>query len=162
MKKEFQTTVWLDILTYIILPLVTILGTIGVIKNLLYSSFNLEFFIYFLLEVVLLIFYGYTFYNSYKRTKQGYNLLRILMVISAIMAALDFANTESFNKGYNFILVFVIYLIAAAIIWIYPNLIYLKNRKELFKNKSTLKFTEKCSKCKRMYLKGKSCPKCEK
>lgn len=162
MKKEYQSTIWLDVLTYIILPFIIIFGTIGVIRGLLYETFNFEFFVYVLLEISLLAFYGCTFYNSYKRTKLGYNLLRILMVISAIMAATDFANTESYNNGYNFVLVFIFYLVAAGFIWIYPNEIYLRKRKELFKNKSNFKFINECDKCNRLYPKGKSCPSCSK
>lgn len=162
MKKELQTTIWLDLLTYVIIPFVLLIGTIDIIRALLYGVFNLEFFVFLLIEVVFLMFYAYTFYNSYKRTKDAYVLFRILIFITAIRAGLDYANTQNINNGDSFILAFLGYFAIVAIVWIYPNEIYFKKRKDIFSNKSTLKFTKRCENCKRIYFINKECPKCSK
>lgn len=160
MKKEIKTTLWLDLLTYIIIPFVLLIGSINIIRALLYGVINIHFFIFLFIEVAFLTFYGFTFYHSYKRNKDAYMLLRLLILITSIQAGLDFANTQNINSGHSFILSLLGYLIVIAIVWIYPNEIYFKNRKNLFVNKSTLNFINRCSKCKKFYLNAEECPKC--
>jgi hypothetical protein len=162
MNKELKTTVWLDLLTYLLLPFVILFGIIEIVRGLLYGVFSLGFMGYLILELAIIGFYVYTFYHARKRNKQAFNLFRILIVISAVRAGLDYATTQNANNGHNFILILIAYLVIAGIAWVYPNEIYFKKRKDLFINDDKLKFTEKCEKCKRIYSKGKKCPKCDK
>jgi uncharacterized protein (DUF983 family) len=141
MKKEIRTTLWLDLLTYIIIPIVILLGTIGVIRSLLYGMFSFEFFVFLFIEIAFLVLYGYTFYHAYNRNKEGYTLFRLLILLTAVRAGMDFANTQNINEGHNFVLAFLGYIVVATIAWIYPNELYFKKRKDLFINKSKLKYT---------------------
>lgn len=138
MKKKYLTTYWLDLLTYIILPFVTIVAVINVVKGLLYSTFSLSFLLALIAELVFICLYILTFFTSYKRTKPAYFFFRVLIYATAVKAALDFTLTEVTNL--EPILAFLVYFLAVAILWIYPNEKYFKNRKELFNKESGLKF----------------------
>ena len=77
MKKKYLTTYWLDLLTYVILPFITIVAVFNVIKGLLYSTFSLEFLLAFIAEIVFICLYILTFITSYKRTKPAYFFFRV-------------------------------------------------------------------------------------
>ena len=138
MKKKYLTTCWLDLLTYIILPFVTIVAVINVVKGLLYSTFSLSFLLALIAELVFICLYVLTFFTSYKRSKPAYFFFRVLIYATAVKAALDFTLTKVTNL--EPILAFLVYLLAVSILWIYPNEKYFKNRKELFNKESGLKF----------------------
>lgn len=163
MRRSIQSTLWLDFLTYIALPIVFLLGIFHIIVFVLpQMTWDLYVIITLLIEIAFLIFYGYTVYHAHKRTKRAYYLLRILVWVTAIRTSLDFANTECINKGYNFFLMFAIYFVACYIIWVHTNEIYLEKRKDLFGRLDALKNHYRCKKCKSLVLVGENCPHCEK
>ena len=130
--KKVQTTAWLDLLTYILIPIIGIIGVLNIFRAS--THIDWEFYSMFSLisEIILLLFYGGTAYYTHKRDKKAYFLLQFLIVIAAIRASIDFANTRNFNNGDNFIVEFILYFGICFIAWIYPNYIYLKKRKNLF------------------------------
>ena len=58
MNKKVQTTTWLDLLTYIILPLVIIGNTWNVITTLLYSKLEIYTILITIVEIFFIVFYG--------------------------------------------------------------------------------------------------------
>lgn len=140
MKKKYLTTYWLDLLTYVILPFITIVAVFNVIKGLLYSTFSLAFLLAFIAEIVFICLYILTFITSYKRTKPAYFFFRVLIYATALKAALDFTLTQV--TSWEPILAFLVYFLAACCFWIYPNEIYFKKRKYLFIKDTDLKVLE--------------------
>lgn len=138
MKKKYMTTYWMDLLTYIIIPFITVVATFRVVRSLLYSSFSWVLLVSLLIEIAFIALYVITFLSSHNRTKAAVTCFRILVIATALRAAIDFAITGV--SGYNSILAFIGYAALCAVVWVYPNEIYFKNRKELFKNESTLRF----------------------
>lgn len=130
--KKYMTTYWLDLLTYIIFPFVTFVGVFRVVKSLLYGSFSWSYFLFLILEISFICLYIITFFSSHNRTKNAYICFRIVVIATAIRAAFDFAWTDVNN--YGFAISFVGYLVGCVVLWVYPNEIYFKKRKELFKN----------------------------
>lgn len=162
MKKRIQSTIWLDLLTYIILPLVVLKSSWNIISSISYLKWNLYTIVLMIVEVSLIVFYSLTVYHSHKRTALAPKLLRALFWITAIQASFDFANTEQINKGYNLFLTFGLYFAACYVVWIRTNEVYLENRKEIFGKESTLKKNYRCPNCKRLVPIGKDCPHCKK
>ncbi len=161
MNKKVQTTTWLDLLTYIILPLVIIGNTWNVITTLLYSKLEIYTILITIVEIFFIVFYGYTLYRTHQRSEIAPKLLTGLFWITSFQTSAEFANTECINKGYNFFLMFAIYLLFCYIVWVRTNQVYLEKRMDLFKNKSSLKTIHRCEKCKRLIPNGKDCPHCK-
>lgn len=138
MKKNYLTNNWLDLLTYIILPFVTIVAVTNVIKGLLYSTFSFGFVVALISELIFIALYILTFVTSIKRTKPAYFFLRLLVYATAFKAALDFSLSQV--TQIEPILAFLFYFLVVALLWIYPNEKYLKKRKNLFNKKSGLKY----------------------
>ena len=138
MNKKYLTTYWLDLLTYIVLPFVTVVASINVVKGLLYSAFSFEFLLALIAELVFICLYVLTFITSYKISKPAYFFFRVLVYATALKAALDF--TLSQVTGLEPILAFLVYFLIVSIVWIYPNEIYFKKRKHLFAKESRLRF----------------------
>ncbi len=136
MKKEVLTTVWLDVLTYILIPIVLLLGVISVFRTMIHITFEFYPMLMMLIEIVLLIFYGVTAYYSHKKDKKAMELLSLLTWVTAVQVSLDFANTRAMNNGDNFVLACFFYLAACYFLWIIPNRIYFQKRKSLFVNES--------------------------
>lgn len=161
MKKKIQSTIWLDLITYIILPLIVI----GSSWNLFFAIFHMKWGLYstvmVIVEISLTIFYGLTVYQTHKRTALAPKLLRALFWITAFQASFEFANTEYMNKGYNLFLMFGIYFAACYIVWIRTNETYLQNRMDIFGREHSLKKNYRCEKCKRLVPLGMECPHCK-
>ena len=132
MKGEKKTTVWLDTLTYLLIPLVVIIGGWQLIASIVSGNVPGSAWLLIILEVLYLLFHIYTVYHVYHRNKSAYFLLRILIVVTAVRTALEYANTRNTNTGQSFILLFLGYLAVCAILWVYPNELYFKARKHLF------------------------------
>lgn len=162
MNRKVQTTTWLDFLTYILLPLVIIGNSYSIISTLMHSKLELYTVLIAIVEIFFVIFYAYTIYRTHKRSEVAPKLLYILFWLTALQTSADFANTECINKGYNFFLMFALYLFFCYVIWIRTNQVYLEKRKDLFISKNALKNTYRCSKCKRLVPNGKECPNCKK
>ncbi len=131
--KKVQSTVWLDILTYILLPIVVVIGvwnTLRVMRHIDWDFFEVSMM---LVEIALLVFYGYTAYYTHKRDKKAYLLLQILFWVTALRASIDFANTRMVNNQDNFLIEFCLYLGICYLAWILPNNVYLQKRKAIFK-----------------------------
>jgi len=130
--KKYVTTYWLDLLTYIIIPFIAINGIYKIVSSLFQGVLSWLL----LLEFVFVVLYVLTFFNSHNRTKLAYILFRILITMSAIRAVIDFILKGEFNWPS-----FIVYSIGCVFLWIYPNEIYLKKRKHLFKNENKLYFS---------------------
>lgn len=143
MKKKYMTTYWMDLLTYIVLPFITVVSTLGIVRTLMYEAFSWKLLSMLILEVLFIGLYVLTVLSSHKRTKAAYSLFRILVYATAIRASFDFA--FSGVSRYGTAISFFGYLAVCILVWLYPNEIYFKNRKELFKNESKIKMP--CIKC---------------
>lgn len=139
MKKKYMTTYWMDLLTYIILPFITVVATFRVVRTLLFESFSRNLLIMLIIELLFISLYVITFLSSHNRTKNAYTCFRVLVVATSIRAAFDFAASGVSN--YGTMVSFIGYLVVCALVWIYPNEVYFKNRKELFKNNSKIKLS---------------------
>lgn len=151
MKKKYMTTYWMDLLTYIILPFITIVATFRVVRTLLFESFSWNLLYMLIIEALFIGLYVITFLSSHNRTKLGYTCFRVLVIATAIRAALDFA--FSGVSDYGTAISLIGYLAICSLVWVYPNEIYFKNRKELFKNESKIKIP--CTCCKKKENKKK-------
>jgi len=143
MKGEKKTTLWLDILTYILIPLVVIIGGYQLIGTILTGDVvggRAWLFVFF--EAAFLLLHIYTVYHVYQRNRSAYFLLRFLIVATAIRAAIEYANTRNANTDQNFLLIFLGYLAVCAVFWVYPNEIYFRARKHLFLGKNAVKVEE--------------------
>lgn len=141
MKNKYLTTYWMDLITYIIIPFITIVAGIRIVRSLLYSTLGVTFAISLFIEIAFILLYVVTFLYSHKRTKGGERCFMLLVIATGIRAAVDFAITSVTN--YNPYLAFFGYLLVCVALWVYPNYIYFNNRKELFKNDSFLNFAKK-------------------
>ena len=160
--KKIQSTIWLDLLTYIILPLVVLGSTWAVLHTIFHMKWTPYTTIMMVIEISLIIFYSLTAYHSHKRTLLAPKLFRALFWITSFQASFDFANTEHINKGYNLFLMFGIYFAACYIVWIRTNEAYLQNRIDIFGKETSLKKNYRCEKCKRLVPIGQDCPYCKK
>ena len=132
MKKEYLSTYWMDFITYIVLPFVTIVSAIRIVRSLLYNASNLTFVLALLVELCFMVLYIMTAVCSHKRAKNGYKCFLILVSATALRASVDFA--LSGVTGYNSILSFIGYLLICILLWVYPNFVYFRKRKDIFKN----------------------------
>ncbi len=159
--KKIQSTIWLDLLTYIILPLVVL----GSLWNVLHTIFHMKWTLYatimMVIEISLIVFYSLTAYHGHKRTLLAPKLFRALFWITSFQASFNFANSEHINKGYNLFLMFGIYFAACYIVWIRTNETYLQNRIDIFGRENSLKKNYRCEKCKRLVPIGQECPHCK-
>lgn len=140
-EKKYMTTYWMDLLTYIVIPFVSLVSTIRVVRSLLYSEFSISFFCFLVVEIIYISLYVITFFNAYRKSKMGYICFRILIYATTLYATVDY--TLSQVSGYNNILTFIGYLFVCAILWVYPNEVYFKKRKDLFKNENNFWFKSK-------------------
>jgi len=136
-KKQ---TKWLDALVYIILPILALILGIRTLRVLVTGSIGGINILFFIIEIVLLALFVATTYYAYHRTKEGYVLLHVLIIISGIQAGVMFAIEQSFDRDPNFLFTFVAYMLACCILWYLPNRSYFKARKELFTNDGNCKF----------------------
>ena len=141
MKKKYMTTYWMDLLTYIILPFITVVATFRVVRTLLFETFSRNLLIMLIIELLFISLYVITLLSSHNRTKVAYTCFRVLVIATSIRAAFDFAASEVSN--YGTMVSFIGYLVVCSLVWIYPNELYFKNRKELFKNDSKIKLFNK-------------------
>ncbi len=133
MKNKVYTTFWIDAITYIVIPIILLLGTINVITNIFSMSFHFYNIIVTIIEIIFLVFYGTVAYYTHKRYKKAYSLFGLLIWVTAIRAAFEFANTRAVNDGDNIFLMFGLYLVVAYFVWVLPNKAYLEKRKEIFR-----------------------------
>lgn len=142
MKKKYMTTYWMDLLTYIVLPFISVVATYRVIRTLLFDTFSWNLLIMLIVELLFIGLYVMTIIHSHKRNKLALICFRILVIATSLRAAYDFA--FSGVSDYGTVVSFVGYLLICGVVWIYPNEIYFKNRHELFKNDTKIKlFTKK-------------------
>jgi len=140
-KKVWKkSTKWLDALVFIILPILSIVGTIRVLRSIAGGNIEGIGWAFFLVEILFIILFITTAYYAYNRTKEGYVLLYILIILSGIQAAVIFAIEQSYDRDPNFFMVFGGYLLGCYILWYFPNQSYFKQRKELFTNEGNCKF----------------------
>ncbi len=158
--KKVQSTIWLDLLTYIILPLIILGSTWNIINIIPKMEWKVYTVVMMGIEISLLLFYIFIVYHSHKRTALAPKLLRALFWVTAIQAGFEYANTQHINKGYNLFLVFGIYFVICYIVWIRTNEVYIEKRKDIFGKNNTLKKNYRCEKCKRLVPIGKDCPHC--
>lgn len=161
MNKKIQSTIWLDLLTYIILPLIVLGNAWNILHVIFHMKWTLYATIMLIIEIALIIFYSITVYHSHKRTSLAPKLFRAIFWVTSFQASFSFANTEHINKGYNLFLMFGIYFVACYIVWIRTNETYFEKRMGIFGKESTLKKNYRCPKCKRLVPNGKDCPHCK-
>ncbi len=162
MNKKIQSTIWLDLLTYIILPLVILVSTINIFTTIFHITWQVYTIVLMLVEISLTIFYAVTVYHTHKRTSLAPKLLRALFWVTAIQTSFEYANTQQINKGYNIFIAFAIYFAICYVVWIRTNETYLENRMDIFGKESSLKKNYRCPECKRLVPIGKDCPNCTK
>ena len=133
-KEEKKKTVWLDALVYILLPLVTLIGGVRALSTLVSRNISGQETVYLVLGIAFVILHAATLYYAYKRTKVGYCLIRVLILVTAIRSAVEFGIVQNFNNETNLLLAIMGYFVALSILWIYPNEIYFRARKHLFMN----------------------------
>ena len=137
-KPIKKPTLWLDLLTYVLIPLVTLLGLIRVVRTVFVGNFTTETTIFLLVELAFIILFLYTLYHVHNRNKPGFFLIRFIVYITAVRASVDFAFFETANKDSSFLFAMGTYLVISALVWIMPNELYFRAREQLFKNESTL------------------------
>ena len=135
-----KSTKWLDALVFIILPILSVIGSIRILRTITGGSLTGLGWVFFLTELMFVVLFIATSYYAYKRTKEGYVLIYILVILSGIQAAVLFGIEQSYERDPNFFVAFGGYLIACYLLWYYPNQSYFKVRKELFTNEGNCKF----------------------
>lgn len=161
MNKKIQSTIWLDLLTYIILPLIVIGNAWNISHVIFHMKWTLYATIMLVIEIALIVFYSITVYHSHKRTSLAPKLFDAIFWVTSFQASFSFANTQHINKGYNLFLMFGIYFVVCYIVWVRTNEIYLEKRKDIFGKENALKKNYRCPDCKRLVPIGKDCPHCK-
>lgn len=95
------------------------------------STFNGIMFLGLFLDVFLEIFLIITYYHFWHKTKIGYKLINILLIIELINSSL---NASIDNKSSFFVI-----LCIWGLIWTLPNYIYFEKRKRFFSNEPNTK-----------------------
>jgi len=137
-NKKRISTIWLDFLNYIFMPFNILTITLTAIKQ-----FGLNHIIISILYIVALIIYFVCFYKVHKRDKYGYYLLYLYIILSLFMNIIEIINRYKVNNIMHAIIMFIV----GIILWIIPNYVYLRKRKNIF--------------CKRQLLNIKKCPGCK-
>ena len=153
MKKKYMTTYWMDLLTYIILPFISVVATYRVIRTLLFDAFSWNLLLMLIIELLFIGLYIMTILQSHKRNKLALICFRVLVIATSLRAAYDFA--FSGVSDYGTVISFVGYLLVCGLVWIYPNEIYFEKRKELFKNNSKITFLKEAKDTKKTANKKK-------
>lgn len=124
-EKE-PSMLWWDFYKYVRFP-------VGIITRIVYimvfyynSTFNGIMFFALFLDIFLGIFLIITYYHFWHKTKIGYKLINILLIIELINSSL---NASIDNKSSFFAILCIL-----GLIWTLPNYIYFEKRKRFFSN----------------------------
>jgi len=145
MEKK-QSDLWLNIYTFVLLPLCSILNCFNLYKGIkhfdAYDNKVISFFIV-LFSLISIIYYAITFYFAKDRRRIGYNLILVSIGYSIAVASFNQTVSTYLGQGMKFYVMLIIYGILFTIFWGYPNYLYVINRKKMFETKKVDEETKK-------------------
>ena len=151
-NKNVLSTIWLDFLTFIFMPLFLFINSNELLKRM--GSKNIILLIFLSITIIYTVF---TLWNSFKKNKLSYYLLYIFVFISMISISLYIVDCMKLT---NIIYIAEIFG-ATSVLWIVPNYIYLFKRYEIFKHRVSSVHIKKCPGCNRIIpITMESCGKC--
>lgn len=130
---------WWNFWQYIRFPIGLIFSFLNICQYLTYN-FDTDLFFFFILDVSIILLMAFSFYTFTKRKKVGYTFFNIFLFVesiynSAITTFKNLMQNNNINLDFvGFMLEFIIVLIIWGIIWVLPNYIYFKKRKNYFCN----------------------------
>ena len=150
-KKKVETTIWLDILGFVLLPFFILMASLRAID--LFGKKSI------ILGIILLLFCLYsfvTFYYLLKRKKITFFTTLIFIVLSTIFLSYDImVRYEIYDILYRELTV-----LGVIIIWLVPNVIYLIKKRSIFKDYHLMGI-KKCPGCNRFIpVSMDKCGKC--
>ena len=150
-KKKVETTIWLDILGFIILPFIILMASLLAIK--MFGKSHI------IIGICLLLFCLYsfiTFYYLLKRKRISFYLTIVYICLSTIFLSYDIiVRYEIFDILYRELTV-----LGIIIIWLVPNIIYLIKKRNVFKDYHLMGI-KKCPGCNRFIpVSMDKCGKC--
>ena len=152
-NKNILSTIWLDFLTYIFMPLFILSNSNELLKRI--GSKNIVLIIFLIVTIIYSIF---TLYNSAKKNKLSYYLLYIFVFISMISISLYIVSSMKLTNIWYILEIFG----GVSILWIIPNYIYIYKRYEIFKHRINTAHIKKCPGCNRIIpVSMVSCGKCD-
>ena len=129
---------WWNFWKYVRFPLGLIFSLFR-LSTYKYTSFNFYVLAFVITDIIMLLFAIYTYDLFMHKKKKGYLIFILFMFVESIYSCgFSTLNTALSNttilESWEFILSFILVLIIWGIIWILPNYIYFKKRKECFCN----------------------------
>lgn len=133
-KSETLPMNWWNFWKYFRFPAGCIVSCLNLVN---YQNYTFDFYIasFFIIDILRIILMGFSYYQFLERKKNGYKLFNIFLALDSIyICAFSALKVSLKDLSTNFVVNFVVLLIAMAIIWVFPNYIYFKKRKKYFCN----------------------------
>ena len=126
---------WFNIYVFLLLPFCVLINIWNIVKYIKYfNSLNNMFItiLQFVLCIVSIVYYSYTFYFAKDRVKKSYLLIIISIFFSVFVASFNQTITTYYDQGIKTYLMFILYLVLITFIYGLPNYVYFNRRKDMF------------------------------
>ena len=124
-----------NIYVFLLLPFCVLINIWNIVKYIKYfNSLNNMFItiLQFVLCIVSIVYYSYTFYFAKDRVKKSYLLIIISIFFSVFVASFNQTITTYYDQGIKTYLMFILYLVLITFIYGLPNYVYFNRRKDMF------------------------------
>lgn len=136
-NKENNKTndLWFNIYVFLLLPLCILINIWNIVKYIRQFNYLNNMFItilQFIICIVSIIFYVYTFYYAKDRVKKAYNLIIFSIFYSVIIASFNQTLSTYYDQGIKTYLMFILYVVLLLCCYGFPNYVYFKRRENYF------------------------------
>lgn len=127
---------WWNFWKYVRFPLGIFLSVINIVAYLPELEVNLITIFAFFIDIAIVAIMCVTYYHFYMHNKIGYKFLLAYLIIELICNCIDSASTYlenyKFTSLVDFAIPFALAFFVYGIVWVVPNYIYFKKRKNCF------------------------------
>ena len=135
-KQNNKTNdLWFNIYVFLLLPFCILINIWNIVKYIKQFNYLNNMFItifQFIICVVSIGYYAYTFYYAKDRVKKAYMLIIISIFYSVVIASFNQTITTYYDQGIKTYLMFLVYLVLFLSCYGFPNYVYFKRRKDYF------------------------------